>query len=77
MPADIIGKPYDAAKAEIDALGVAGVTVQRDLAVTEDTTPGNVIGADPGVGQPIAPKSTVTLTVAALPDDGTDSTGGG
>ncbi len=75
MPADVIGKPYDAAKAEIDALGVAGVTVQRDLAVTEDTPAGNVVGAAPGVGQPIAPNTVVTLTVATAPDDGTDTSG--
>ncbi|MCM3926328.1 PASTA domain-containing protein, partial [Frankia sp. AiPs1] len=77
MPADLVGKTYDAAKAEIDALGVAGVTVARDLAVTEDTAPGNVLGTAPAAGQPIAPNSTVTLTVATPPDDGSDTTGGG
>ncbi|WP_261558284.1 Stk1 family PASTA domain-containing Ser/Thr kinase [Frankia tisae] len=77
MPADVIGKTYDAAKAEIDALAVAGVTVQRALTVTEDATPGNVVGAAPGVGQEIVPNSTVTLTVASSPDAGDDSTGGG
>jgi serine/threonine-protein kinase len=77
MPADLVGKTYDAAKAEIDALGVAGVTVTRDLAVTEDTTAGNVLGTAPVAGQPITPNSTVTLTVATPPDDGSDTTGGG
>ncbi|EIV96539.1 Stk1 family PASTA domain-containing Ser/Thr kinase [Frankia sp. QA3] len=77
MPADVIGKTYDAAKAEIDALGVAGVTVQRAETVTEGATPGNVVGVTPGVGQPIAPNSTVTLTVAASPDDGGLSADGG
>ncbi|WP_165699202.1 Stk1 family PASTA domain-containing Ser/Thr kinase [Candidatus Frankia alpina] len=73
MPADVIGKTYDAAKAEIDALAVAGVTVQRALTVAEDATPGNVVGATPGVGQEIVPNSTVTLTVASSPDAGDGS----
>ncbi|MCL9762340.1 PASTA domain-containing protein [Frankia sp. AiPa1] len=69
MPADIIGKPYDAAKAEIDSLGISGVAVQRAVVVTDSSAPDTVVGSDPQVGQPIAPNSKVTLTVATPSDD--------
>ncbi|WP_462183655.1 Stk1 family PASTA domain-containing Ser/Thr kinase [Frankia sp. AgKG'84/4] len=76
MPSDIIGRTYDAAKAQLEAAGIAGLTVQRAVTTTSDATPGTVVGVSPEVGQPVPPNSTVTLTVATTPT-GDDSSGGG
>nr|WP_308204657.1 PASTA domain-containing protein [Frankia sp. R82] len=77
MPADIIGKSYDAAKGEIDALGIAGVVVQRAVVVTDSSPPDSVVGSDPQVGLPIAPNSKVTLTVAQASGNTDEGDGGG
>ncbi|MCK9894068.1 Stk1 family PASTA domain-containing Ser/Thr kinase [Frankia sp. AgB32] len=77
MPADIIGRTYDAAKAQLEGAGIAGLTVQRAVITNSNATPDTVVGVSPEVGQPVPPNSTVTLTVATSPDDGTGSGGGG
>jgi serine/threonine-protein kinase len=77
MPSDIIGKSYDAAKAELEGFGIAGLTVQSSVAETSDAAPGSVVGTDPHVGQPIQPNSAVTLTVAAAPAGSGDGSGDG
>ncbi len=75
MPSDIIGKTYDTARAQLEAAGIAGLTVQRAVTTTSNATPGTVVGVSPEVGQPVPPNSTVTLTVATSPS-GDDSSGG-
>ncbi|EYT91988.1 serine/threonine protein kinase [Frankia casuarinae] len=76
VPADIIGKSFEEAKAELVGLNI-GLVVQRTDAVNDAVQPGEVFGVSPDVGQPISPGGTVTLTVAEADGfDNGDGSGG-
>jgi eukaryotic-like serine/threonine-protein kinase len=62
----VVGKPYDAAKASIEQVGL--VVARADDVFSDSVPAGAVVSASPGVGEQVARGGTVTLTVSKGPD---------
>ncbi|WP_103504084.1 MULTISPECIES: Stk1 family PASTA domain-containing Ser/Thr kinase [unclassified Streptomyces] len=70
---DVVGSDVDAARAELEELDL---TVAQEPRETSDAAPGTVLEQTPEGGSEAAAGSTVTLTVAAAPSEGSSNSGG-
>jgi cytoskeletal protein RodZ len=64
IPSDIVGKPSDDARAELNQLGITATITTK---VSGDYPPGTVIGSDPNPGSQVPVGTQITLIVAAAP----------
>lgn len=71
VPDDLVGKSYDDAKAELEALGF---TVQKDIDTSGAFDKDKVARTSPDPGQQVNPGGTITLFVSAV-DGGGDGSG--
>ncbi|MER5552122.1 Stk1 family PASTA domain-containing Ser/Thr kinase [Streptomyces sp. NPDC002793] len=73
IPADLLGKPYQEAKATLEGLGLAVALAPN----SSDKPNAMVVTADPGPNSPVAKGSTVTLTTIGGGGGGGNGGGGG